>query len=61
MPDIAMCKGDNCPLKRTCYRFTAKPSEYLQSYFLNVPYDEKEGTCNYQIPNKNGCKEKDDS
>lgn len=32
-----MCKGDNCPLKDQCFRYTAKPSEY-QSYFVNTPY-----------------------
>ena len=37
MPDIAMCKGDNCPSKQTCYRFLATPSEYRQSYFYPTP------------------------
>ena len=36
MPDITMCKGDNCPSKQTCYRFLATPSEY-QSYFYPTP------------------------
>lgn len=39
MPDISMCKGTDCPLKETCYRFTAKPSEYRQAYFLTPPND----------------------
>ena len=33
-----MCSGQDCPLKETCYRFTATPSEFRQSYFLNIPY-----------------------
>jgi hypothetical protein len=40
-PDITMCPGTNCPHKETCYRYTAKPSEY-QSYFTEAPVkDEK--------------------
>jgi hypothetical protein len=38
MPDITMCSGTGCELKDTCYRHTAKPSDY-QSWFLVVPYD----------------------
>jgi hypothetical protein len=43
MPDITMCKGTDCPLKKECYRFLASPSEFWQSYFLDPPY--KEGKC----------------
>ena len=32
MPDISMCQNKSCPKKCMCYRFTAKPSEYWQSY-----------------------------
>ena len=32
MPDISMCKNDKCKFKEDCYRFTAKPSEFMQSY-----------------------------
>lgn len=42
-PDITMCKGTNCPYKETCFRFTAKPSEYMQSYFVEPPI--KDGKC----------------
>ena len=44
MPDITMCLGTECPHKETCYRFTAKPSDY-QSYFMKPPI--KEGKCEY--------------
>ena len=44
MADISMCSGDGCEAKHTCYRFTAKPSEY-QSYFAATPI-ENEG-CEY--------------
>ena len=45
MPDITMCKGDGCPVKETCYRYTAKPNEYRQSYFVEVPY--KDDVCDH--------------
>ena len=31
MADIAMCKGDRCTMKETCYRYKAKVNEYGQS------------------------------
>jgi hypothetical protein len=49
MPDISMCSGkkDNlkCPLRETCYRFTAKPDRY-QDYF-EMPYDFEKKECAY--------------
>ena len=44
MPDITLCKGNDCPLKETCYRYKAKPCEY-QSYFMESPY--KDGDCSH--------------
>jgi hypothetical protein len=38
MPDITMCKGTNCPYKESCYRFTATPNEFMQSYFIEPPF-----------------------
>ena len=49
MPDITMCPGSDCPLKADCYRHTATPSEYWQSYFLSPPYDGDK--CEYFWPN----------
>jgi len=43
MPDITMCPGTNCPQREKCYRFTARPSEYMQSYFMEAPI--KDGKC----------------
>ena len=37
MSDITKCKGDNCPVKEHCYRFTAPSDEYMQSYFVDSP------------------------
>ena len=45
--DITMCSGQDCPLKETCYRFAATPSEFRQSYFLNIPYNKETKTCEY--------------
>ena len=32
MPDISMCRNDGCPLRKSCYRFTAIPSPFRQAY-----------------------------
>ncbi len=47
MPDITMCSGANCPLKDECYRYTAEPSKFRQSYFMNPPI--KDGKCEHQM------------
>lgn len=36
MPDIAMCQQRECPLKASCYRYRAVPSEW-QSYMERDP------------------------
>jgi len=45
MADITMCRGDDCPLKNNCHRYTANASEYRQSYFVDPPYVDDE--CDY--------------
>jgi hypothetical protein len=47
MPDITMCGGLNCPLKEKCYRYKAEINEFGQSYFLIVPYNDKEKKCEH--------------
>lgn len=47
MPDIAMCNPTHCNLKKKCYRFTATPSEYLQSWFMEEPYNTETKTCDF--------------
>jgi hypothetical protein len=42
MADITMCHGalltdDKATLCKDCYRFNAKPNEYRQAYFIQVP------------------------
>lgn len=34
MPDITMCSNDVCPIRGTCYRFMAKPSQYQSMAFF---------------------------
>ncbi len=46
MSDITKCTGEGCMRKTMCYRFTAKPHEYRQSYFSFVPV-EKDGKCKH--------------
>lgn len=59
MPDITMCFGDNCPIKETCYRFTATPSKWRQSYFVETPIKD-DNTCEHfmKIWDKTKQKEK---
>ena len=42
MADITKCRGDGCPLKEQCYRYTARDDSY-QYYFTEVPF--REGRC----------------
>lgn len=52
MPDITMCKGEGCPIREACYRYTAKPDKYLQSWFMKSPYDPEQKHCSHQMPPK---------
>lgn len=42
MADITMCRGDNCPLKNDCQRYTTKTGKVNQSYFVDPPYIDDE-------------------
>lgn len=37
MSDISMCHGIGCPIKDNCYRHEAKPNEFWQTYFAEMP------------------------
>ena len=50
MPDISMCSGIDCPLKESCYRAKATPSEFRQAWFCNIPYDHEKEICDMHIP-----------
>lgn len=41
MTDITKCRGDGCPIKDNCYRYTA-PSSEMQSYFIEIPFEIKD-------------------
>ena len=45
MADITVCKGDGCRARNHCYRFTASPSDYRQSWFVQTPGSNKK--CDY--------------
>lgn len=51
MPDISMCVGGNCTLKKDCYRYRAIPG-MLQAYFMNPPIEEDK--CDYYWPLNKG-------
>lgn len=42
MSDITKCKGEGCPIKDHCKRYTAKES-VSQSYFMKSPIED--GKC----------------
>lgn len=43
IPDITMCRNEECSKKEKCYRYTAIPSR-IQSFFS--PYPDEKG-CEY--------------
>jgi hypothetical protein len=52
MPDIAMCKNENCPYRNTCYRYRAIPDlmqAYLEFQFTNPKARSGREGCNYFI------------
>jgi hypothetical protein len=55
MPDITMCQDNECPMKNKCYRFTATPSKYGQSYFAETPREDY--YCDYFYPIKSQSSE----
>lgn len=54
MPDITMCMSEECKLKDHCYRYTAEPSQYRQSYadFFSSSFKDKRNgiVCPHFIP-----------
>ena len=51
MTDYTMCTTKICPIKKSCYRFTAEPEKYWQSY--NDFYDADRNDCKYYIKETN--------
>jgi hypothetical protein len=48
-----MCDNKDCPLRESCYRFTATPSKYMQTY-ADFEFTTKDGIteCEYYWPVK---------
>lgn len=47
MTDICKCRGDGCPEKETCYRYTCSEDPLYQAFFAEVPWED--GDCDYYI------------
>ena len=45
MPDITMCDGEGCPKAVSCYRHTADPTPFYQTWFVEAPYDHETASC----------------
>lgn len=43
MPDISMCRNEQCPKHKYCYRFNATPDRHMQAYADFKPDDK--GNC----------------
>ncbi|WZE63565.1 hypothetical protein PANI_CDS0045 [Maribacter phage Panino] len=50
MPDISMCSNHTCLRKEDCYRFTATPNPYRQSYARFQPH--ADGDCEWYWDNE---------
>lgn len=59
--DISHCKGGECPLKDTCYRYLAykelkeNPGKYglYHSFFITTPFNY--GKCKHYMKAENDC------
>jgi hypothetical protein len=47
-----MCEGTDCPLKETCYRYTAIANEFRQTYLFDIPFDKEKEKCEFYWPSK---------
>ncbi len=52
MPDITMCVGTGCPLREECYRYTAEPNPYRQSFADFTGWVDEFAECNHFTPNE---------
>jgi hypothetical protein len=57
MADISMCNGNDCPIKKECYRHTAPTNQHWQAYFMHIPYDAETKTCEMFWDNSEYTKE----
>lgn len=57
MADITMCDGTGCLKKDDCYRHTATPNKWRQSYFIEVPVETKKSgkqVCTHHLIKEHG-------
>ena len=52
MPDMAMCRDNECPIKERCYRYTAQPDKWNQVYG-DFKYPKDAEKCDYFWSNEN--------
>lgn len=52
MVDISMCTNQDCPSKDTCYRFTASPNVWRQSYMEFKPEVDSNQCKYYSLDNR---------
>lgn len=52
MADIMMCNNQDCPIANNCYRFTAPPDRYDQSYIHNPKSDCEDDNLKLYISNE---------
>ena len=55
MPDISKCPGTDCPMRDSCYRYTAESNGLWQAYFTKAPVEldwDGRMVCEYHWPNK---------
>lgn len=50
MTDISMCTNKDCPLRMKCFRYTAIPDPYWQSFCGFIP--DESGNCEMFWDNK---------
>lgn len=50
MPDISMCKNDECPSAKLCYRHEAEPCKWRQAYGSFSSELWEDGRCGYFWP-----------
>lgn len=61
MSDISMCNSELCMKRESCYRSTATPSKYMQTFFTEAPFEIIDGLwcCDYYWDNSSYEKEKE--
>lgn len=51
MYEIRKCRGNSCPIKEECKRYTQPESKFRQAYYTLIPYDPNSKTCGQFLDN----------